>query len=38
MKKIGIALIVLAAGVGESWFSIVCAAACLIAGMVLLHE
>ena len=33
MKKIGIALIVLAAGVGESWFSIVCAAACLIAGM-----
>lgn len=38
MKKIGIALIVLAAGVGESWFSIVCAAVCLITGMVLLHE
>ena len=38
MKKIGIALIVLAAGVGGSWFSIICAAVCLIAGMVLLHE
>lgn len=38
MKKIGIALIVLGAGVGESWFSIVCAVVCLIAGMVLLNE
>lgn len=38
MKKIGIAMIVLAAGVGESWFSIVCAAVCLITGMVLINE